>query len=187
MKKVISVNVGTPKEIAKKGSRKIFSAIFKMPIHGPVTVRRLNLDGDRQADLTVHGGADKAVYVYPSEHYTYWKEKFPDMKLDWGSFGENLTTEGFLESEVHLGDQFDIGTAQFEVSQPRLPCFKLGIRFADDAMVKLFLDSERTGFYLRVLKEGEIEAGDEIKRVHNNRHAETITSIVQTVKESEAD
>ncbi len=184
MKKVISVNVGTPAEIGRKGNRKILSAILKQPVRGPVTVRKLNLDGDRQADLSVHGGVDKAVYAYPSEHYEDWRKKFPDLKMDWGTFGENLTIAGLLEQDVHVGDQLEIGTAVFEVTQPRFPCFKLGIRFGDQSMIASFLESERTGFYLKVLKEGQVQAGEAIKRIHFNRIGETITSIVRMVKKS---
>jgi MOSC domain-containing protein YiiM len=184
MKKVISINVGTPTEIGRKGNRKILSGILKQPIRGPVTVRKLNLDGDRQADLSVHGGVNKAVYAYPSEHYAYWPRKFPEMKMDWGLFGENLTTEGLLEKNVYVGDQFEIGTSVFEVTQPRFPCFRLGIRFGDRSMITSFLESERIRFYLKVLKEGQVEAGDRIGQVHSNRNAETITSIVRMVRKS---
>jgi MOSC domain-containing protein YiiM len=183
--KIISVNVGTPKEIARSGSKKILSAIAKTPIEGPVFVRKLNLEGDRQADLSVHGGVNKAVYGYPSEHYAYWEKKFPDRKLAWGYFGENLTTEGLLEKDVHVGDQFDIGSVRLEATQPRFPCYKLGIRFADDSMLKWFLDSEKSGFYFKVLKEGKVDTGDAIKRVRSCSNGETITSIVRAVKKEE--
>jgi MOSC domain-containing protein YiiM len=184
MKKVISVNVGTPAEIGREGTRKILSAILKRSVRGPVTVRKLNLDGDRQADLSVHGGVDKVVYAYPSEHYGYWRKKFSDLKMEWGFFGENLTIAGLLEQGVHVGDQLEIGTSVFEVTQSRFPCFKLGIRLGDQAMISSFLESESTGFYLKILKEGQVEANDSIKRVHFNRSGETITSIVRIVKKS---
>ncbi len=180
--RVLSVNVGTPHEIAWSRGTAILSAIFKKPVQGPVIVRRLNLKGDRQADPTVHGGEYKAVYAYPSEHYEYWKEKFPRMDMTWGTFGENLTTEGLLEEAVHVGDRFIIGSAQFAVTQPRFPCYKLGMKFETKTMVKLFLQSERTGFYLKVLREGQIEAGSVIKLVKVNPDSETITTIVRTVK-----
>jgi len=180
--RVLSVNVGTPHEISRSRGKAIHSAIFKKPIRGPVIARRLNLEGDRQADLSVHGGEDKAVYAYPSEHYEYWKEKFPRMDMPWGTFGENLTTEGLLEEAVRIGDRFIIGSAQFAVTQPRLPCYKLGIRFEINNMVRLFLESERIGFYLKVLIEGQIEAGNVIKLVKANPDSETITTIVRRVK-----
>ena len=125
-------------------------------------MKRLNVVGDKQADLTVHGGADKAVYVYPSEHYTVWRKELPEVDLDWGAFGENFTTEGLLEDTIQIGDRLEIGAAEFIVTQPRLPCFKLGIRFDRPDMVKRFLSSGRTGFYLRVLREGEVTANDAI-------------------------
>ncbi len=171
------MNVGTPIEIAKTRNEKVLSAIFKVPAKGPVAVRKLNLEGNWQADLSVHGGENKAVYVYPSEHYEFWQRAFPRMEMPWGTFGENLTTEGLLESEVCVGDHFIIGSAKFEVTQPRFPCSKLGIRFEDKTMIKSFLESERSGYYLKVLKEGRIEAGNAIRRVDSNENLETITSI----------
>src|ERR1044072_7317644 len=156
--KIISLNVGLPREIVYK-DRRIVTGIFKEPVEGRIRARKLNLDGDRQADLKVHGGPEKAVYVYPSEHYDFWKSELPDMDLPWGMFGENFTTTGLLETEVHIGDRFRIGTAELMVTQPRMPCYKLGIRFGRDDIIKRFLASERTGFYSSVLKEGEVGAG----------------------------
>ena len=159
--KLISVNVGLPREVEWRG-RKVTTSIWKAPTKGRVTVRQLNIDGDKQSDLTAHGGPDKAVYVYPSEHYAFWRSELPDMELTWGAFGENFTTEGLIESEVTIGDRIQIGSAEFQVTQPRMPCFKLGIRFGRDDMIKRFLRSGRTGFYLSVLREGEVGAGDPI-------------------------
>ena len=147
-------------------------------------VGRLNLEGDRQADLTVHGGVDKAVYAYPSEHYPYWAEKYPKMKIPWGSFGENLTTEGLLEDEVHVGDRFGVGSAEFAVTQPRLPCYKLGLRFGTQAILKTFLHSERSGYYLKVLQEGKVKAGDTIRPIETNESSLTITTIIRIAKRS---
>ena len=126
-------------------------------------MQKLNLDGDRQADLSVHGGEYKAVYCYPLAHYDYWKRELPSQELPIGIFGENFTVEGMLEESVHLGDQFSVGSAEVVVTQPRLPCYKLGIRFEDDNMMKRFLASGRTGFYLAVTNEGEVDAGDEMR------------------------
>jgi MOSC domain-containing protein YiiM len=126
--------------------------------------------GDTQADLSVHGGRDKAVYAYPSEHYPYWKKKLPGVDLPWGAFGENFTTVGLLESAVCIGDRFTIGTAEVVVTQPRLPCYKLNLKFERDDMVKRFLASHHSGFYLRVLREGEVGAGDEIVLVHEDEN-----------------
>jgi MOSC domain-containing protein YiiM len=167
MMKVISVNVGLPREVAANGQR-VLTGIFKQPVAGRVSVRRLNLDGDRQADLSVHGGPDKAAYAYPAEHYEFWRRELPEMELPFGMFGENLTVEGLREDEVNIGDRFRLGTAEFQVTQPRLPCYKLGLRFGRADMVKRFLHSRRTGFYLRVVEEGEIGASDAIARVHRD-------------------
>ena len=139
---------------------------------------KLNLEGDRQSDLSVHGGTDKAVYAYPSEHYSYWRSKLPDVDLPWGAFGENFTTEGLLEDRVHIGDRLRIGSAEFIVTQPRMPCFKLGIRFDRMDMVKRFLQSKRTGFYFAVLREGEVGEGDPIYYEDQQQDAMSITDIV---------
>ena len=159
--KIFSLNVGVPREVKWYGGE-VRTGIYKEPVEGRVTLRRLNLDGDRQADLTVHGGPFKAVYCYPHEHYEYWNNALPHREIPIGVFGENFTTEGLLETDVHLGDEFAVGTAEVTVTQPRLPCFKLGIRFDDGLMVKRFLASGRSGFYLSVKKSGEVGAGDEI-------------------------
>jgi MOSC domain-containing protein YiiM len=159
--KIFSLNVGVPREVTWYGGE-VRTGIYKEAVQGRVQLRRLNLDGDRQADLTVHGGPYKAVYCYPHEHYEYWKNALPGRELPIGIFGENFTTEGLLEDTVHLGDEFAVGTAEVTVTQPRLPCFKLGIRFDDGLMVKRFLASGRSGFYLSVKKAGEVGAGDEI-------------------------
>jgi len=159
--KLISVNVGLPRVVMSNGDP-VWTGIFKEPVAGRVMLRTLNLDGDRQADLSVHGGPTKAVYAYPSEHYDYWKHELPEMKLPWGMFGENFTTVGLLESELNIGDKFQVGSAVVRVTEPRMPCYKLGIKFGRPDIVKRFLASERTGFYLAVLREGEVGAGDSI-------------------------
>jgi MOSC domain-containing protein YiiM len=146
--KVISLNTGLPREVTWHG-RSVITGIFKEPVQGRVALRKLNLDGDRQADLSVHGGEHKAVYCYPLEHYNYWKRELPDRELTPGIFGENFTVDGPLEDSVHLGDLFSLGSAKVIVTQPRLPCYKLGIRFESDDMVKRFFVSGRTGFYLQ--------------------------------------
>jgi MOSC domain-containing protein YiiM len=180
--RLISVNVGRPREIGKVRGNPVESAIHKVSVRGPVTVRRLNLDGDKQADLTVHGGEDKAAYAYPSEHYAYWMEKFPSREMPWGMFGENLTTQGLMEDDVHIGDRLLVGTAAFVVTRPRLPCFKLGIKFGTTAMLKWFLESGRTGFYLGVSREGHVEGGNAIRLVRNGQESDTIASIVQLAR-----
>jgi len=139
----------------------------------------LDLEGDQQADLSVHGGRDKAVYAYPSEHYPFWKKQLPGVELPWGAFGENLTTSGWLEKDVCIGDRFAIGSAEVVVTQPRLPCFKLNLKFERDDMARRFLASGFTGFYFRVLREGEIGAGDEIVRVHQDEYRVSISDILK--------
>jgi MOSC domain-containing protein YiiM len=165
----------------------VTTAIHKAPVSGPVRVRRLNLDGDRQADLSMHGGPDKAVYVYPSEHYPFWKEELPGVALPWGAFGENLTVEGVNETAVRVGDVLRAGTAEFMVTQPRLPCYKLNIRFQRPDMVKRFLRSGRTGFYLAIIKEGELAAGAEIELVPTDLSAVTIPEVVTLYTSKMAD
>jgi MOSC domain-containing protein YiiM len=167
--KLISVQVGVPRTVLLEGGE-VSTGIFKTPVQKRIQMRALNLEGDRQADLSVHGGRDKAVYAYPSEHYAYWKKELPGVELPWGSFGENLTTQGLLEGDVFLGDRFAIGGAEVVVTQPRIPCFKLNLKFQRDDMAKRFLASLRSGFYFRVLREGEIGAGDEIIRVHQDEN-----------------
>lgn len=151
-----------------RGEEPVATGIFKEPVAGRVTLRTLNLDGDRQADLSVHGGPEKAVYVYPSEHYEFWRHEFPEMELPWGMFGENFTTTGLLETDTNIGDRFKVGSAEVMVTQPRMPCYKLGIRFGRTDIIKRFLASERSGFYLSVAAEGEVAAGDETELIEKN-------------------
>ena len=171
-----SVNVGLPQEIDWHG-RAVRTSIWKSPVEGRVRVMSLNLEGDQQSDLSVHGGADKAVYAYPSEHYEYWTGELPGRELPWGAFGENFTTEGLLEPNVRIGDRIRIGSAEFVVTQPRMPCFKLGIRFGRDDMVKRFLRSRRTGFYLAVLREGEVARGDLMEFTARDDHGVSVADI----------
>jgi MOSC domain-containing protein YiiM len=166
---LISLQVGVPRIVTEDG-QEVLTGIFKAPVDKRVRMRELNLDGDRQADLSVHGGQNKAVYAYPSEHFPFWKKELPEMDFPWGAFGENLTTSGLDESTVCIGDRFTIGTAEVVVTQPRLPCFKLNLKFDREDMVKRFLASRRSGFYLRVLREGEVGAGDEIIPVHQDEN-----------------
>jgi len=176
--KIISLNVGQPREVLWHG-RSVTTGIYKEPVAGRVALRKLNLDGDRQADLTVHGGEYKAVYCYPLEHYEYWKKELPERELPMGMFGENFTTSGLNENEVYLGDRFAAGSAQVVVTQPRLPCYKLGVRFGADDMVKKFLASGRGGFYLAVTREGEVGAGDEIKAISRDANAVPVSEIAR--------
>jgi len=179
--RLVSVNVALPREVAWKGGS-VSTGIFKEPVQGRVTVRRLNLDGDRQADLSVHGGADKAVYAYPAEHYHYWRGELAGMAMPFGPFGmfgENFTTEGLVEDAVNIGDHFRIGTAELVVTQPRLPCYKLGLKFGRDDMVKRFLASGRTGFYFSVSREGEVEAGDAVALIDRDPNRVAVPDITR--------
>jgi MOSC domain-containing protein YiiM len=176
--RILSICVGQPRTVEWQG-RSVETSIFKLPVTGTVTARRLNLDGDRQSDLTVHGGAAKAVYAYPSEHYPYWRGELPDADLAFGAFGENFTTEGLLESELRVGDRLRVGSAEFAVTQPRMPCYKLALRFGRLDMVRRFHKSGRSGFYLAVVREGELTAGDEVTLVRgeDDDEAETIADV----------
>src|SRR2546430_5386663 len=176
--KLISVNTGLPREVTWHG-RTVTTGIFKQPVDGRVVLRKLNLVGDRQADLTVHGGAYKAVYCYPLVHYEYWRGELPRRTLPMGSFGENFTLEGLLEDSVHLGDQFSVGSAEVVVTQPRVPCFKPGIRFQSDDMVRRFLASGRTGFYLAVTREGQVGADDEVKVISRDENEVLVSEITR--------
>jgi MOSC domain-containing protein YiiM len=170
--KIVSLNVGLPREVGWQG-KVVTTGIFKEPVNTPVMLRTLNLDGDRQADLTVHGGVSKAVYAYPSEHYAFWRARFPEMNLPWGMFGENFTTEGLLEEAVYVGDRFRIGETEVMATEPRMPCYKLGIKFGRADIMKRFLASRRTGFYFAVKREGQLKAGDVIDLL--GREQETIS------------
>jgi MOSC domain-containing protein YiiM len=176
--KLVSVNTGVPRVVTWRGQN-VTTAIFKRPVEGRVALGRFNLDGDRQADLSVHGGEHKAVYCYPIAHYDFWKRELSWPDLPMAVFGENFTTEGMLEDTVHLGDQFSIGSAQVVVTQPRLPCYKLGVRFQSDDMVKRFLASGRTGFYLAVTREGVVGAGDEIAAIARDPNAVLVSEITR--------
>jgi MOSC domain-containing protein YiiM len=175
---LISVQVGVPRKVLQNGEE-VLTGIFKAPVLGRVHMGTLDLEGDRQADLTVHGGRDKAVYAYPSEHYPFWEKQLPGVELPWGSFGENFTTSGLLESEVHIGDRFAIGAGEVVVTQPRLPCFKLNLKFDREDMIKRFLASHFTGFYFRVLREGQVGAGDEIIPVHRDENRVSVLDILR--------
>lgn len=176
--KIISLNVGLPR-LVLRNDEPVSTGIFKEAVGGRIKLRTLNFDGDRQADLSVHGGPQKAVYLYPSEHYEFWKHELPDPSLPWGMFGENLTTTGLFETEVHIGDKFRIGTAELMVTQPRMPCYKLGIRFGRADIIRRFLISERTGFYFSVLKEGEVGAGDDFELLDRNASGVRVVDVTR--------
>ena len=159
MPKILSVNVSFPKEIDFEG-QKVTTGIFKEPVERRIKLRTLNLDGDKQADLTVHGGPDKAVYTYSIEHYEFWRKVYPNMEMPNGMFGENFTTEGLMEVEIYVGDVFNIGSSKVIATQPRMPCYKLGVKFGRMDILKKFLASGRSGIYFKVLDEGEVGVGD---------------------------
>jgi MOSC domain-containing protein YiiM len=170
------VNVALPRLVAWKGQT-FKTGIFKEPVQGQVMMRKLDLDGDRQADLSVHGGIYKAVYAYPVEHYSFWRKELPEMELKWGAFGENLTTEGLDEDSTHIGDRFRLGAATVMVTQPRMPCFKLAAKFQRDDILKRFLASGRSGFYFSVVEEGLVAAGDAIERIHEDENGISVSDI----------
>jgi MOSC domain-containing protein YiiM len=176
--KVISVNVGLPREVIWKGMT-VQTAIFKEPVDGPVAIRKLNLAGDKQADLTVHGGSEKAVYAYPAEHYDYWRQELPEVLFSWGKFGENLTTEGVLEDTLCIGDLLRIGSAVLMVTQPRMPCYKMDLRFDRDDMIKRFLVSERIGFYFSVIEPGEVSVGSKVELLDRDSSQITVVDILR--------
>jgi MOSC domain-containing protein YiiM len=176
--KVLSVNVGLPKKVLFNGQT-VTTAIFKDPVKDPIMLRKINLEGDKQADLTVHGGVDKAVYSYPAEHYDYWRKQFPNVDIIWGMFGENFTTEGLMEDTVNVGDQFQIGSAKLIATQPRMPCYKLGVRFGRMDVVRRFLASGRPGIYFKVLKEGQVQIGNKIETINRDKNNVTVKDIVR--------
>jgi MOSC domain-containing protein YiiM len=178
MPKLLSINVSLPKEIDFEG-QKVTTGIFKEPIEGRIMLRTLNLDGDEQADLTVHGGPDKAVYAYPIEHYEFWRKVYPDIEMPNGMFGENFTTQGLLEAGVNIGDVFKIGSSEVIATQPRMPCYKLGVKFGRMDVLRKFLASGRSGIYFKVLEEGRVGAGDSIIQIKKDINRVSISDIVR--------
>ncbi len=176
--KIVSVNVGLPREVTWQG-KAVTTGIFKEPVSGPVMMRKLNLDGDGQADLTVHGGVSKAVYAYPSEHYDYWQAELPGVDLPWGMFGENFTTEGLLEEAAYIGDKFRIGETEVMVTEPRMPCYKLGSKFGRADIIKRFLASRRTGFYFAVVRGGMVGAGDAVELIGREQQEISVADITR--------
>jgi MOSC domain-containing protein YiiM len=176
--RILSVNVGLPREVTWQG-KVVTTGIFKAPVNAPVMLRTLNLDGDGQADLTVHGGMSKAVYAYPSEHYAFWHAEFPEKNLPWGMFGENFTTEGLREESIYIGDRFRVGEAEVMATEPRMPCYKLGIKFGRTDIMKRFLRSRRSGFYFAVKREGRVNAGDAIEFVGREQQAISVAHITR--------
>jgi MOSC domain-containing protein YiiM len=180
---VVSVNVGGPRDVEWRG-KIVRTSIWKTPVDGPVKVATLNLDGDAQSDLRVHGGPAKAVYAYPSEHYEYWRDELNLDSLPWGAFGENLTTTGIIESGIGVGDRLRIGSVELMVTQPRLPCYKLGIRFDREDMIKRFINSGRSGFYLAVTQAGTLAAGERIEILSRDPNGVSVADVALTESDS---
>jgi len=185
--KVVNVCVGMPQIVRTSEEGFVTTSIFKQPVDGRVRVNELNLEGDAQADLRVHGGWSKAVYAYPGEHYAFWRNELPEMELGHSQFGENLTTEGLVETDVRIGDRFRIGTVEFIVTEPRMPCSKLGIRFGRKDIIRRFLQSRRSGFYLAVTRAGELAAGDNIEILSRDENEVSVTDIVRVWVEDKGD
>jgi MOSC domain-containing protein YiiM len=175
--KLVAISVGRPREVQWRG-RSVRTSVFKTPVSRRVHVARDNVEGDEQSDPSVHGGPDKAVYAYPAEHYPFWRRELPDAELPWGAFGENFTTEGLREEDVWIGDRYRVGTAELVVTQPRMPCYKLAVRFDQPDMVKRFLQSRRSGFYLSVQREGEVGVGDTIDLLARSERRLTVVDVV---------
>lgn len=175
---VVSVNVGMPRTVVHDG-RAVTTAIWKRPVTGRVAVRGVNLDGDDQADRSVHGGVDKAVYAYAREDYEWWGAELGTEALEPGTFGENLTVAGIDLNAAEVGERWRTGSALLEVSEPRFPCWKLGVRFGDQTMLKRFAAAARPGAYLRIAQEGELEAGDVVERIARPAHELTIGAFAQ--------
>jgi MOSC domain-containing protein YiiM len=179
---LLSVNVGQIRLVPYRG-KQVRTGIYKEPLAGPVMVHALNLEGDHQADLSFHGGLDKAVYLYPVEHYEAWQNEL-GRSFDYGHFGENLTISGLTEEKVRIGDRLCIGGAMLEVTEPRVPCFKLGIKMSDQRFLRRFLDSGRSGFYCRVIEEGLVEAGQQIELIGGEGLRPTIADVVRRIQRS---
>lgn len=173
---VLSTNIGQPKEVLWQG-RPVTTGIYKEPVNS-ITVTKFCVEGDTVSDLTVHGGESKAVYGYPSEHYEFWRKEFPKMNMTWGMFGENITTEGLFENELMIGSQYRIGSALLEVTEPRIPCYKLGMKFGTTTMIQRFMKSRKSGFYFTVSREGTIKPGDQITLENTSDSGYSILDVV---------
>jgi MOSC domain-containing protein YiiM len=174
--RIQALNVSLPEVVVYKGEE-VLTGIYKVPTAEPLMVRKSNIDGDKQADLTVHGGVDKAVYAFPAEHYSYYQKTLQQDPYETGQFGENLTTEGMLESDVHIGDRYRVGDVVFEVSQPRSPCYKFAIKMGTAESLSICINSAKTGFYFRVLSKGIVQSGDRIEIDYSNDSAPTVEEV----------
>lgn len=180
--KILAVSVGQPITIQWK-NKDISTSIFKSPVSAPVSVKKLNIDGDRQADLNVHGGLDKAVYAYSHDTYSWWQKELQVENLPFGSFGENLTIDQLDEKMIFVGDLFEVGTCQLQAVQPRIPCYKLEIKFKNQNVIQKFNEHHRCGVYFRVIKEGVIQAGDSLKLIDAEKIKVSISELFQFTKD----
>ena len=183
---IVLVNVGGAREVEWSG-RTVSTGIYKTPVTWPIRAAGVNLEGDDQADRRVHGGPSKAVYAFPSEHYESWRGAYPSADFGWGAFGENLTTQGILETDVYIGDRFRCGTAELIVTEPRMPCFKLAIRLGEKGAIKRMLETGNTGFYFSIAREGTLEAGDALERIDRLEGAIPVTMLTSIFASKEAD
>ncbi len=184
--KIISTNLGHPQTITWQG-KTVQTGIFKQPVNKPVFLSKLGVEGDAVMNTKVHGGVDKSCYLYPADHYAFWKQKYPDLDWNWGVFGENLTVAGLAENKMHIGDVLEIGESIVKITQPRIPCYKLGIRFDDQAIIKQFLEAERPGVYVKVLKEGFVKTGDQVFLLERQSNNLTVTQIFNQFTASKRD
>ncbi len=183
---IVSVNVGQVREVEDNG-RTVTTAIFKSPVEGPVRAEGVNLRGDAQADLSVHGGPDKAIYGFASEHYAQWRADYPHIEFTWGAFGENLTTAGLLEDDALIGARYRCGSLVLRVTEPRMPCSKFGLRLGDKSVLKHMIDTGHSGFYFAIDEEGEIEAGDTLEHLDTPQGAIPVSEISRLYFSKERD
>ena len=176
--KLLSVNIGQPKEVVYQG-KTLKTGIYKYPVSHAVNVHKIGVTGDVQVDTKYHGGVEKAVYIYPAEHYDFWKNELPETDFPLGAFGENLTITGATDSQVNIGDIFKVGEVELQVTMPRIPCYKLNIRFDSNLFLKKFYASQRWGFYCTTLKEGKIQIGDEITLLRKDEGNFTVAEFTQ--------
>ena len=180
--KVLSTNIGQPREVLWQGA-KVKTGIYKEPVEA-ISIRKFFVEGDNVSDLRVHGGESKAVYGYPSEHFEFWRKEYPALTMNWGMFGENITTEGLLEQNILIGSVYRIGTALLQITEPRMPCYKLAAKFGSVDVIRRFMKSRKSGFYFTVLEEGIVNPGDQISMEQEGEHGYTI---VDEVKSRERD
>ena len=184
--KIISTNIGLPQTITWK-EKTVQTGIFKKPVNKPIFLSKLGVDEDAVMNKKVHGGIDKSCYLYPTDHYAFWKQKYPDLDWNWGIFGENLSVAGLAENKMHIGDVLEIGESIVKITQPRIPCYKLGVRFGHQEIIKQFLEASRSGIYVKVLKEGFVQAGDQVYLLERQSNNLTVSQIFDQFTASKRD